>query len=502
MNFHSPNTYIAWLAGILLWNAGVAVGWAGDARAERVKPSMVRVRVTSQSYDFFHPWEKTDPVSKEGIGVVVAGGRVLVTATLAENATYVELEAIDGNGKCGATVEQVDYSANLALLVLEDESCIKPAAKPLALAPKNLELGDSLTVWQFEGNGTPVVTEGELNSIEVAPYPYGDSALLTFGMKVVLAQDGARFTLPVLYRGTLAGLMMSYSQSDQRLIFVPAPVIDHFLRDLADGTYDGFPRAGFSFSSLENPQLREYVGLPPGQNGILIDKVQPGGAAAKGGLQSGDVLLAIDQFAIDDVGQYRDPEYGKLSIAHLTTTRSFPGEIRVFKLYRHNQELLVNVALQTMKAEDNVVPPYVIDRPPDYVIVGGLVIQTLSRQYLKQWGPSWQGAAPHRLRYCDRHQWDLRAPGQQFVLLSHILHSGVNMGYEALRYLIITQVNGQPIYSLGDLTTALKTPVRGFHQIEFEEHPMVIYLNAEEAARDDRLIQQRYKLPALQRMGK
>ena len=43
-------------------------------------PPVVRVNVASQSYNFSQPWRKNPPVLRQGLGVVLMDGRILVTA--------------------------------------------------------------------------------------------------------------------------------------------------------------------------------------------------------------------------------------------------------------------------------------------------------------------------------------------------------------------------------------------------------------------------------------
>ena len=52
-------------------------------------PPVVRVNVASQSYNFSQPWRKNPPVLRQGLGVVLTDGRILVTAELVNNHTYV-----------------------------------------------------------------------------------------------------------------------------------------------------------------------------------------------------------------------------------------------------------------------------------------------------------------------------------------------------------------------------------------------------------------------------
>ncbi len=95
--------------------------------------SAVRVNVTNQQWNFLTPWSKRPPYSRRAIGAVLPGGRVLVTAELVANATFLEFEAPDGGAKAPATIEAVDYECNLAILKTEDAPFMKAYA-PLEIA--------------------------------------------------------------------------------------------------------------------------------------------------------------------------------------------------------------------------------------------------------------------------------------------------------------------------------------------------------------------------------
>ena len=86
------------------------------ALSKQKQLALVRVNVTGQSYDYFRPWQKKAPFSKRALGAVLSKGRVLVTADLVANQNYVELERAESGEKTAATVEVIDYEANLALL--------------------------------------------------------------------------------------------------------------------------------------------------------------------------------------------------------------------------------------------------------------------------------------------------------------------------------------------------------------------------------------------------
>ena len=100
-----------------------ATGWG--AEQDEPQGSVVRVRASIQAYDQFRPWQKKAPYGLNGTGVVLPGGRVLVTAALVANRTEVGLEKPGSAEKCAAEVEAIDYEANLALLRPERAEFLK-----------------------------------------------------------------------------------------------------------------------------------------------------------------------------------------------------------------------------------------------------------------------------------------------------------------------------------------------------------------------------------------
>ena len=90
---------------------------------------------------------------------------------------------------------------------------------------------------------------------------------------------------------------------------------------------------------------------------------------------------------------------------------------------------------------------------------------------------------------------------KRIVILSQVLPVASNIGYDDLKYVVVTNVNGMPINSLDDLPAALGKPVDGFDKIEFEESPKEIYVDAAQLGDNDRNVQESYGLPSLQRLN-
>lgn len=493
----------ALLLSLILGSGAVVAGTTPVPRKEAVLPvrtgseSVLRVNSTNQAYDFFRPWTKKLPFSRRGLGVLIEGGRILVTAELVGNQTYVELEKATTAEKCAAVVERVDYDCNLAILKPAEADFIK-GMKPLAL-DSGVRVGDRATVLQLEPNGEVAETTGSVTSIAIGGYPMDGLGLLVFRLSAPLQQRDGSFTLPAVRTGRLLGLLMRYDARSQTADLIPPPVIRHFLDENAKETYGGFGRAGLGFATTRDPQLRKYVSLTqPG--GVYVTEILRGGSAEEAGLAVGDVILAVDGHNIDQDGNYEDAEFGRISFSHLTNTVAHPGDTLTFKVFRGGSVFDLPVKLQGRDRSKILSASYVMDEQPKYVILGGLVFLELSRPFLQEWGSDWTKNAPQRLVYYDAFQNEISPDRGKVVFLSQVLPSQDTLGYESLENLIVTKVNGVEIKSLADLSEAVKHPVNGFQKIEFDEDPRSIYLDAKSVEENRSKLQSEYALPSLEHL--
>jgi hypothetical protein len=462
------------------------------------KSSVVRVNSTNQGFDFLRPWNKQAPTSRRGLGVLIDGGKILVTAELVTNSNYVELEKPDGGARVPARVDVIDYEANLATLVPVDLKFLD-GVQPLGMTT-DVKIGDKLSVLQLEASGTPVSTQALVTSVEIGRFALEDSGYLMFRMSCPLQFRDNSYTVPIVKDNKLVALLMRYDSRSQTIDGISSPVIDHFLKEASNSPYKGFPRAGLNFSSARDPQLRRYLKLQDSDGGVYVSQVDRSGPAAKAGVQEGDILVSIDEKQIDPDGNYMHPTYGKLSITHLTTTDAYVGQKVMMTVVRNGQRIAIPVELYRRSPDDYVVAPYSVGKSPRYFILDGLVFQELTRQYLREWGANWQKDAPQRLVYYDRFQSDLFPEKRKIVFLSQILPTSDTVGYEQLNHLVVKTVNNKEIKTLDDLVAALKAPLDGFDRFEFEEDPHEIYLNSRHAAESAAQLQKIYSLPALQRL--
>jgi hypothetical protein len=299
----------------------------------------------------------------------------------------------------------------------------------------------------------------------------------------------------------LAGLLLRYDPRSQVMDTIPAPIIAHFLKEAEKPQYEGFPTAGFGFFPTRDPQLRSFAGQTGKPGGVYVTDVQPTTPAATGGLQVGDIVTAVGNHEIDQNGNYVDALYGKIEFTNLLTSQAYAGDTVPLQIQRSGKPMTLSLTLRHRAATDYVIPPYNGDRPPQYYVLGGLIFQELSRQYLKEWGGNWQKDAPQRLVYMERFQSELFPEGhRRVVILTQVLPATTTLGYDEVAYLTVKKVNDKPITSLAELAEAVKSPIDGFVKIETEEDPKQIELDLAQVTAEAQALQQNYGLPSLQRL--
>jgi hypothetical protein len=435
---------------------------------------------------------------------VLAGNRVLVTAQMAADATYIELELPESGQKIPAKVVAVDYEANLALLEAppsDKQKTFFAGLKPMSI-DTSARIKDSVEVLQTGRVGELITSPLTINKVLTRRYIVDGSNFLVYETTGIVRSEANSFTLPVVKGDKLVGLLLSYDSKNQVTTILPAPIIEHFLQDVSDGSYEGFPGLGMEMQSTQDEQFREYLGLKPDAPGVLISAVVKGGSAEKTGMKKGDVLVSINGFSIDTRGDYKDPQYGPLSSSHLVRGRAYVGDNVEIKVLREGKEVTLKGQLSRRSPDEHLVLPYLFDKGPRYVLMGGMLFQELSRPYLDSFGEEQRGGAILRLARIATHPDKYEEAGRKkLVFLSMVLPTPSAQGYDKLGGQVINKVNGKAINDLNDLAEAFKNAKDTWHVIELDDFPHILYLDTFNAERDNmRLLSGAYRIGSLKRL--
>ncbi len=488
---------------LLIILPGVFLSVLSSAAAELPPPitaSLVKLRVTYQRYDPSGPWKKEKAASRSGYACVLAGDRLLTTADIVKDSTLIKAEKKADWKYFPAEIEFIDYDLDLAVLAVEDPGFFDDLDPVELASPAKIDQPVRFLV--FEDSKNIRAIPGKIVKVSVDSYYLGWEEYLFYGASVNFEDRGGGWSEPVFSRGELIGLTMSYNSSRQYAKIIPSLLIKHFLGSIGEDGYRGLPSPGFRGEGIQSPALREYLGLDPDQEGVYVQTVYPGGSA-DGVLRRGDVLLGIDGTAIDGEGYYDHPLWGKIGFSDLITRLYYPGDEAELSLLRDGLVLQKKLPLKRFRQKDYLIPVYNDGTPPDYLIVGGLVIQELSKDYLKRWGKNWSTAGNKKYLY---YYWNYaRRPSpdrEKIVILNRVLPDEINVGYQMLEEDVIEEVNGKKISRIEDVAAALKEPLDGFHRIGFEDFDRKLILPADSLAAADRRIGEKYGIDRMRRIRK
>jgi S1-C subfamily serine protease len=486
--------------------AGVPASLAPPAQsAPSVDPmkSVLRLSTTMQNFNPGQPWEKNPPVSRRGLGAFIAGGMVITTADIVADSTFLELESPDGTRTAPARIVAVDYEANLALVApaaaaegegaptAPDTHPIFAGMTPLAIGEAPA-LGDTLDILQIEENGVPLVTRGELQSVDLVSTFLPDNFFLTFRVKASMQSAASSYTLPVVKGGRLVGVLTSYNSGEQISDVTSTDVLSHFLREALGGHYTGFPSLGLTAVRTDDSNFRKWLKIPAGDGGLYVAKVRAQSAAMSAGVKEGDVLLAIDGHALDRRGYYEDPRYGRIFWSHLVRGLRSTGDSVKLSLLRAGEPLEVAATLVRDEEGAGLIPKHSYDRPPNYLVKGGMVFQELTRGLLEAYGKEWEQRAPMNLLNALENPEEFEEGRRRLVVLTGIIPTPATVGYEEVRNLIVTEVNGQKVKDVASLVTAFRAVAPGgAHHLKFDEAPYEIYLDSTAAEAVDKELRQR-----------
>jgi S1-C subfamily serine protease len=446
-------------------------------------PQVVRVFATAQYPDFESPWQAHSPSRSTGSGVVIDGGRILTGAHVVANATFLQVQKPSTPDKVVARVEAVCHDCDLALLAVEDPSFLAD------MSPAEIGelpgLRDKVSVVGFPVGGEEIsITEGVVSRVEVQRYDHSQRHLLAVTVDAAINEGNSGG--PVFRKGKVAGIAFQKMVGVDNIgEMVPAPVIRTFLDGVARGKAPAIPGLGVIVQSLENPLLRRQSGLGDDQTGVLVVAVEQG-CSAWGVLEPGDALLAIDGLPIANNGTVRYRERYRTRY-DVVLGHYFVGDTLDVVVMRKGRQMALTLTLQPLR---HLVPRAQYDCEPSFFIYGGLVFQTLTRDFLATWDKWWNKAPKEFLyHYFAGTRTEER---QEIVILTQVLGDEINIGYEHNYNESIVTVNGRVPRDMVDFVHMLDS-ARGVLELR-TSGPGVIILDAEQTRAINHRILERYHI--------
>jgi S1-C subfamily serine protease len=418
------------IAAMCLWATPMAAWGRAADKSASIADSVVKVHVFSNPPDLAAPWQSLGVEESGGSGVIIEGQRVLTNAHVVDAAVAIELKRAGGSVSYPARVAFISHEADLAMLTVEDAGFFR-GTRPIRLGqmPK---LEQAVTAYGFPiGGDTLSLTSGIVSRIEVDRYSQAMEELLA--VQIDAAINPGNSGGPVVSKGAMVGIaMQTLSAADNVGYIIPIAVVRHFLNDVADGRYDGFPRLGVQFQDMESPAQRRAAGMREGQTGALVARVDYGGPG-DGVLRRGDVLLAIEGQSIANDLTLVWPGLGRVEFPAAYRNKQV-GEAVSLELLRDGKTVRESVRLTAQPA---LVPGRRLYARPQYLVFAGLLFQPLTLDYLREY----EGLPPslYSRAYYENH---VTAERRQILLLQTVLPHSVNRGYQSWTDEIVERVNG------------------------------------------------------------
>ncbi|HEX3036113.1 MAG TPA: serine protease, partial [Thermodesulfobacteriota bacterium] len=410
-----------------------------------VKESIVKIYTQSISPYYFAPWNMKSAVSSTGSGCIISGSRVLTNAHVVSDQTLIQVRRHGEAKRYNARVLFVSHETDLALLTVDDPEFFE-GVKPLEVGPLP-KTQQEVTVYGFpKGGDTLSITKGVVSRIEHQTYAHSFIGFLA--VQIDAAINPGNSGGPAIIDNQVVGIaMQSMGGSENIGYIVPTTVVNHFLEDVEDGNYNGFPSLGVLTQNIENPDHKLKYGMSANQTGALVTQILHR-SPADGKLKPKDILLAVDGHQIADNGTVEFRPRERTNFVYYIQNHQI-GETVKLDVLSQGKPVTIEVRLDRPVQQTHLVPIQ-YDILPSYYIIGGLVFSPLTLNYLKSWGSKWYKDAPKELLSIleSNHK---SSDEDQVVLLIKVLASSVNEGYHNFEDWVITKVNGQEIRTLKEL---------------------------------------------------
>jgi len=466
-----------------------------------ISPSVIQIYVTIQRGNYAIPWQNSRVMHATGTGFVINGKRILTNAHVISDAKFIEVQKHGDTRKFTAKVSVAGHDCDLAILDVDDKSFFEDT-RALKFAKNIPELNDEVTVFGYPLGGERIsITRGVVSRIDYSGYSHSgaDSHLV---LQVDAAINPGNSGGPVIFKNKVVGLaFQGYGDAENIGYAIPTPVIDHFLSDVEDGTYNGYPELGIGFFECHNPALRESVSLPDDKTGVIVYYVDPFGSGRECILNS-DVILSIDDYSIANDGTVK-LDGNNVYFSELVERKQW-GEKMRFKIWRNKEEISLDVPL------DNPYDPYVYrniyDEQPEYFVTAGLVFMPLNMEYFKIAYSTSSNMSDIFLHYYSQYAKidGFYKDRDEFVVLSMRLPHNVNAYMDNFVNGIVTEVNGERIRRLEDIEKALmkNSDGSGFHTMRFAGIDDMLILKANDLTTVNSEISQMYGVRKLKNYGK
>ncbi len=480
-----------WLLAVIAFLLATIAAASAAPEEQELEKSVVRILNFSQWPVWSQPWKSSPIQQSSGTGFLVDGKMIMTNAHVVSWSKQLLVFRSDDPKAYLARVKFIGHDCDLAVIEAEDENFYR-GLKPLSLGelPK---VRSTVFTYGYPAGGQQIsYTRGVVSRIEVIKYVH------IFNRAFLAVQTDAAINPgnsggPVLQDDKVVGVAFQGNPGLENTgFFIPPPVVKHFLDDIKDGQYHGFPDAGIALHPLENYAHRASLGLKQDSFGTLVAGFLEETSRGKP-FKEGDVLLKVGSF---DVGRDGNILYnGNRVFVGAAFDEAQHGEKLKVLVWRGGKETELDLEMKVITSDHHEGAQY--DIVPRYVVRGGLVFVNLSRNYVASVVKGISLSARNELLYYLNHKRG-EYPGdyrEEAVVLVGLFPDECNSDMRADLPSIAETINGIPITRLADVVKAFKNPVEGFHVIELSNGQKQSLRASHVSERHQKILDE-FKIPA------
>ncbi len=385
--------------------------------------------------------------------------------------------------KISAIVEAVAPGIDLAVLKLDDEAFFA-SHPPLPRSKALPEIKDTVMAYGYPEGGTSLsITKGIVSRIDFAGYNYGVAGLR---IQIDAAINPGNSGGPAVANDKMVGLAFSHlGASDNIGYIIPCEEIELFLRDVADGRYDGKPALFDDLQTLENSALRSFLQLDKSVQGIVVHG--PDGTTPDYPLKEWDVISRIGDAPVDNQGMISLHANLRVSFRYLVQKIATNGLVPL-TVVRAGKAVAIEMAAPTKRPL--VIPPLEGAYPP-YFVYGPLVFSMATAEFgaglTRATSLLARLGSPLVRRLGDKPAFE----GERLVVVSSpFFPHRLSKGYSNPFSLVVKAINGVRIKNLGHLVEVLRDTKDEFIRIEFDSRgaETLVFPRAEMLAAVDEIL--------------
>ena len=484
------------LGSCIFWSTIVSV--QAEVHEKIPVNSVVRIEVTSFSYNYSAPWMQPAIQKSSGTGFIIAGNQILTNAHVVSGADDIRVSLSFHRTDYKARVLYIAHDCDLALLEVENKSFFKNT-KNLEIG-RDVELNSPVAVVGYPIGGDRIsITRGVVSRIGMEMYSHSE---IDYHMTIQVdaAINPGNSGGPALQNGRVIGVAFQARRSGENLGYlIPPVVIRKFLKDIEDGKYNGYIELGVMHQTTVNSVMQKALGFGTSvqspDTGVLVYAVIPG-ASADGFILPGDVLLEINHKKISENGDV-DIDQMQQSFS-LVVDNLESGEIIHAKIWRDGKIRELSFPAHPTSAFDHMRKNY--DTPPEYAIANGFVFQPLNSNLMSAYAKSWSKFPELLYRYNYFISGKIYKEVDEDVVLTRRLEDPSNSYSDRYVYSIVLRVNGQKIRNFREFwhyfDLALNKSSRVL--IEFLDQDVPLILHKKDLMASESRIRQKYGIQDMQ----